>query len=425
MFALLRRRNVALFWFGETVSLMGDYTLAVALPFYVLQLTGSILQTGLMFLVETLPSIVFGALAGVFVDRWNRRITMIICNLLQAGTLLLLLTVRSPHLIWVVYLVAILQALFSVFFNPAASAFVPALVDKKHLAQANALTSFGDSITRLTGLPLGGALLVSSGMSTIVLIDATSFLFSALMLFLVSLPKRQEREKQEGARSLLAQVKKVGNDSLDGLRKVRTNKVLTGLFFVAGVTFLGQGFISVMFVVYVKTILHGNGFVFSLTAMSQGAGALLGSVLIAPAQKVLRPASLLALCQGVIGVATIVFLSLPGLVSVLLMLTIIGVCVVGGVVTKQTLVQLHTLDSYRGRVFAASGMISSLALLVGMGIATLFGDRIGPVIFLDGAAFFYVLSGVVAFLMLSQARNLVEPLSAEETGSSDCKPAQR
>ena len=302
---------------------------------------------------------------------------MITCNLLQAGTLLLLLTVRSPHLI-------------SVFFNPAASAFVPALVEEKHLAQANALTSFGDSITRLIGLPLGGALLVSSGMSTIVLIDAASFLFSALMLFLVSLPKRQKREKKQGARSPLAPVKKVGKDYLDGLWKVRTNKVLSGLFLVAGVTFLGQGFISVMFVVYVKTILHGNGFVFSLTAMFQGAGALLGSVLITPAQKVMRLASLMALCQGVIGAATIVFLAIPGLVSVLPMLTIIGVCVVGAVVTKQTLVQLHTLDSYRGRVFAAIGMISSLALLVAMAIATLFGNRLGPVIFLSGAAFLYL-----------------------------------
>jgi Na+/melibiose symporter-like transporter len=121
MFALLRRRNFALFWLGQTVSLMGDYTLAIALPFYVLQLTGSILQTGLMFIIETIPSILFGTLAGVFVDRWGRRRTMILCNLLQAGTLFLLLVVRSPRLIWVVYLVALLQAHSSLHWSRKSS----------------------------------------------------------------------------------------------------------------------------------------------------------------------------------------------------------------------------------------------------------------------------------------------------------------
>ncbi len=97
MFSVLRNRNFALLWIGQLVSLMGDFTLGVALPFYVLQLTGSVLQTGLMFIIETIPAILLGPLAGVFVDRWDRRKTMIVCNLLQACTLSFLLLVHSPH----------------------------------------------------------------------------------------------------------------------------------------------------------------------------------------------------------------------------------------------------------------------------------------------------------------------------------------
>ena len=99
MFAALRNRNFALLWVGQLVSLVGDHTFGVALAFYVLQLTGSVLQTGLTFIIETLPAIFLGSLAGVFVDRWDRRWTMIISNLLQAGVLLFLLFVRSPQLI--------------------------------------------------------------------------------------------------------------------------------------------------------------------------------------------------------------------------------------------------------------------------------------------------------------------------------------
>ena len=95
MFAVLRKRNFALLWLGQIVSLAGDYMLIVALPYYVFGLTGSILQTGTMFVVETVPRILLGSFAGVFVDRWDRRWTMIISDLSRAAVLLLLLLVHS------------------------------------------------------------------------------------------------------------------------------------------------------------------------------------------------------------------------------------------------------------------------------------------------------------------------------------------
>ena len=105
MLAVLRQRNFALLWFGQLISLTGDYVLIVALPFYIYQITGSALATGVMFLVQALPSLFLGSLAGVFVDRWNRRWTMIAANLARAGILLLLLFVHSRDLLGVIYIV--------------------------------------------------------------------------------------------------------------------------------------------------------------------------------------------------------------------------------------------------------------------------------------------------------------------------------
>jgi len=76
MLAALRQRNFALLWFGQLISLLGDWILFVALPFYIYTLTGSTLATGIMFMVQTLPRLFLGSVAGVFVDRWNRRRTM-------------------------------------------------------------------------------------------------------------------------------------------------------------------------------------------------------------------------------------------------------------------------------------------------------------------------------------------------------------
>src|SRR5690349_13694535 len=80
MLATLRQRNFALLWFGGLISLAGDYMLYIALPLYIYNLTGSVLATSAMLIARLAPAIVFGSLAGVFVDRWDRRRTMIVAN---------------------------------------------------------------------------------------------------------------------------------------------------------------------------------------------------------------------------------------------------------------------------------------------------------------------------------------------------------
>jgi len=132
MLAALRQRNFALLWFGQLISLTGDYVLIVALPFYTYQLTGSVLATGVMFLVQALPGLFLGSLAGVFVDRWDRRWTMIASDLLRAGVLLFLLLVRSRDLVWIIYAVAFTEQLVSLFFIPAKGAIIPNLVEEQH-----------------------------------------------------------------------------------------------------------------------------------------------------------------------------------------------------------------------------------------------------------------------------------------------------
>ena len=115
MLAALRQRNFAFLWFGQVISLIGDWVLFVALPFYVYSLTGSTLATGIMFIVQTIPSIFLGSVAGVFVDRWNRRRTMIIAELAQAISLVPLFVVHSQQWIWIVYIFAFVEATISQF----------------------------------------------------------------------------------------------------------------------------------------------------------------------------------------------------------------------------------------------------------------------------------------------------------------------
>src|SRR5437660_938968 len=122
MLSVLRQRSFALLWFGQLISVAGDRLLFVALPFYIYQLTGSTLATGGMFIAQLIPSLLLGSVAGVFVDRWDRRRVMIVSDLLRGLLLLLLLLVHSADLLWLMYAVAFAQSAIGQFFAPARNA---------------------------------------------------------------------------------------------------------------------------------------------------------------------------------------------------------------------------------------------------------------------------------------------------------------
>ena len=412
MLVALRQRNFALLWFGQLISLTGDYVLIVALPFYTYQLTGSVLATGVMFLVQALPGLFLGSLAGVFVDRWDRRWTMIASDLLRAGVLLFLLLARSRDLVWIIYAVAFTEQLISLFFIPAKGAIIPNLVEEQHLMAANSLNSTSDAITRLVGPPLGGALLALLGLSSTVFIDSASYLVSALMILLIAMPARslpagealavdqKEETEQKTKSGMLVTLAGVWREWLDGLRLVIHERILLTLFVAEAIIMLSQGIINVLIVVFVKTILHGDASTFGLLITFQGIGMLAGAVLVGQLGKRLKPAYLLALGTVPAGIAVLAIVNVANIVLTLALITVVGVLVVSFFITEQTLLQSAVADEYRGRVLGAYGTTSSLFYIIGIGCGSVLGGLLGVVGALDIAGALFALAGVVALLML-------------------------
>ena len=168
MLKILRQRNFFLLWVGQFISIIGDWVLFIALPFYTYSLTGSVLATGAMFIISTLPRLVLGSVAGVFVDRWDRKRTMIVADVLRVGLIAMLLLVRSRDGLWLIYTSAFLESIVSQFFNPAKSAIIPLLVGENDLLPANSLNGLSDALTRLLGSALGGILMGWIGFSSVV-----------------------------------------------------------------------------------------------------------------------------------------------------------------------------------------------------------------------------------------------------------------
>lgn len=421
MFSVLRRRNFALLWSGQFVSLCGDWLIIVALPFFVYQLTRSILQTGIMLTAELLPRIVLGSLAGVFVDRWDRRWTMLISDLLRAGVLLLLLLVHSRDLLWLIYVVAFLQSIIGQFFNPAVSALTPSLVEEQQLVAANSLESFNDAVTRFIGPPLGGILLGTLGLTSVVFVDSATFLFSALTILLISVPVRVLEEKPVGA-SIVARMANIWSEWLAGLRLVAKSRTISGIFTAFGFLMVGQGLINVLLIVFIEEVMHSDAQVYGWIITSQGVGSLLGAILVGSASKSLRPVYLIVPGFVIAGICILIIVNYPVLALDLVLIAFVGIFVVGTFVTMQTLLQQSVANEYRGRIFGTFSTTISLFTLIGMLLASSLGAPLGVVPLLDLAGILTFLAGVASLAML-RGTSLKQPEASGENTTATPLPA--
>ena len=125
MVETLRNRNFTLLWLAQLISMTGDWVIFIALPIYMYEQTGSVLATGAMFISNLLPKLLVGSLSGVFVDRWNRKRTMIIADFLRAAIVIVLLGAIAAEQLWLIFPLAFLESSASQFFNQAKNAMLP------------------------------------------------------------------------------------------------------------------------------------------------------------------------------------------------------------------------------------------------------------------------------------------------------------
>ncbi|MBN1400386.1 MAG: MFS transporter [Anaerolineae bacterium] len=423
MLALLRQRNYGLLWWGQLVSMLGNWARFAALPFFVYQLTGSVLASGAMFMVQAVPPVLLGAMAGVFVDRWDRRGTLIGADLLRALILLLLLFVRSPETIWMVYLVGFAQSAVSQFYGPANNALLPHLVREDRLVTANALDSLGENIARVLGPAVGAWMLGWLGLGSVVLLNAGSYLVASLLLGLMRVPPEALRApRQEGAGpSAGASFRAVWADLAAGLRLMAARPPLARAFLVNGVALLADSMLTVLMVPFFTDIvgLDAVGYGWVLTA--RGAGGILGGLLVGQIGHRFQTSHLWAAGALAAGGLLLILVHWPLLWAVLVGLIVIGPFLMAWLIASQTWLQSHAPDAYRGRVFGAYGAVTAVMALVGMGAASAMGDGVGIVPTLDVSGLLYIVAGIMALALLSEAA--LAAATAKRAATSVAPPA--
>jgi len=404
MLATLRQRNFGLLWFGGLISLAGDWMLNVALPIYVYTLTGSALATGGMLIARIIPNLLLGSVAGVFVDRWDRRHTMIVANLLMALALLPLLLVRSVDWLWLVYLVAFVQATIAQFFRPAESALLPQLVGKEQLVAANSLNTLNGNLARLVGPALGGLVAGMAGLPVVVLLDVASFLIAGTCIALIRGAQTRVQQAHIPTASAVGAWVVVWREWLEGLRLLGRERAILTIFVMLAITAVGEGVMSTLFVIFVNRVLGGAALELGWLMSAQAVGGLIGSLLVGAVGRRFSTAHLIGLSAILFGAIDLAIFNypmfLPGITLGLILFVVVGIPGVGFMTGVNTLLQAGVADQYRGRIFGALGTTQGLLALVGTLLAGALGDHLGVVTMLNIQGGGYILAGLLGLMLL-------------------------
>jgi MFS family permease len=273
---LWRNRDFMSFWAGQSGSLFGTQVTKLALPLTaILTLGASAGQLGLLRTAEFLPFLVISLPAGVWIDRRRRRPVMIAADVARMALIALVPLLAFPHLLrmWHLYAVALLVGLFTVLFDLAYLSYVPRVVGREHLVEANSKLMVSTSVAEIGGPGIGGLLVQLLTAPAALLVDAASYLASAICVGRIRRPEPAPAlpERRPALRAEVA----------DGLQLVFGNRYLRA---IAGEGFLFNfflQFVETLFVLYaVRQLGFSPGLVGGVIGVGS-VGGLVGSVVAA------------------------------------------------------------------------------------------------------------------------------------------------
>lgn len=266
------RKDFVKLWVGQSISEIGSRITREGLPLAaLLTLNASAQQMGILSAVSSASVLVFGLGAGVAVDRLKKRPVMIATDLGRAGLLGLIPLAVYKHALSmpVLITVAVLAGALTVLFDVAYQSYLPALVEPEELLESNRRLSLSASAAEMLGPALTGALVQAITAPLAILVDAFSFLVSAVSVFTIRKPETVP-DRKLGAPLLLS-------EALDGFRFIWTHSALRSLLLRSATAFLSMGLIFPLYLLNAIRIVHMSTLTLGITIGLGGAGSLAGA----------------------------------------------------------------------------------------------------------------------------------------------------
>jgi MFS family permease len=395
-FIALQHRDFRLLWIGQLISVSGSQMQAVAINWHIWQLTQSPLALGLIGLARIVPIVVFSLVGGVLADRRDRRRVLLVTQTCMMLVAMVLGGITDFGLVspLAIYVLSAFAAAALSFDNPARQALVPNLVPREHLTNALTLNSIVFQVTTIVGPGVAGLVIAGFGVGSVYWINAISFLAVLAALMLMRLPAQEQ----------LAATKQQSNLQAlrEGLHFVVHERIIFStmmLDFLA--TFFSSA--STLLPIFATSILNVGAVGFGILSASEAVGSLLAGAAVSLIGDIRRKGTVLLVSIGLYGFGTILF-GFSNLFSLsVLFLALLGMGDTVSTIMRQTIRQLVTPDSLRGRM-------TSVNMIFFMGGPQLGEIEAGVAAALFGAPMSVVIGGAATVLLVALTASLVPTL---------------
>ncbi|MFF0312689.1 MFS transporter [Streptosporangium sp. NPDC004379] len=362
---LLRDRQFVLLFFGQAVNMFGDRALLIVLAIFVKDLTGSDSMAGVVLVLLSLPSFI-APLTGLLVDRFPRRATMIVNDLVAAVLVLSLLLVRHPGDLWIVFVVTFGYGVSNQVFNAARGGLVHSMLPSELLGDANGLFGSFSQGLRIVGPLLGAALFTAMGLSAVAVLDAGTFLVSVLVLLALrrapDLTRSGERGREGGR-----EPGRLTRDLTAGIRHILRDAELRSGVVALGLALGAAGLInSAMFAAVDQGLDRPPAFI-GVIAAFEGGGAIVGGLITGTLIR--RYGEQRTAAVGFASSAFGLLLVIPtSVVSVCVSGVFVGLSIPMFMVATTTLVQRRTGAGLQGRALTAMDALIDLPFVASMAV---------------------------------------------------------
>ena len=400
-FKLLIRKNFFLLWLGQIISQFGDRLTQVALVGLITKASTSSTKLALAMSLTIIPVFIISPISGVYVDRWSKRKTMYISDLLRAICIVLI-----PIFFWKfqsltpVYILIFLSFSVGRFFIPAKMSFIPLIAKQKDIFLANSLISITATIAAIFGIGLGGIIVEKYGLISAFSFDATTFLFSAIAIFLISTREKGifvPKDILNIGKDVVASVKKSFVYELkEGIKYIFESKETKYAFKVFLFLFSYIGGLYVVFIRFIQEVLVSITKDLGFTAVALGIGMFIGSLVYGriahkfSVRKIINFTTTLSAAYIIFFAASLK--AHPQTYYAIILAFILGVIISPIFVGVNALIHRESDKKILGRIFSGLEFISHLGFLVSMFICSILAD-----IFTN---FTIIVSiGIIAFLV--------------------------
>ncbi len=404
-----KSRNFQRLWWAQLVSQFGDRINQLALVGLIAErVPGSAMELAKLMAFTIIPVFLIQPFAGVFVDRWDRRATLLICDLVRGA-----LVLSIPFLFFAggsmvtIYIIVFLVFCFSRFYSPAKMSIIPDLVEKDSLLMANTLVSTTGMIAFVMGCALGGFLVDRYGARNGFIIDGVTFLVSAALVFSIDLSQTLKMHKGKiltVSKEIIGPIRRsVWSELGEGLRYLVENKELRLIIGMISAILAAAGAVYVVIIVFIQESFGSVTRDLGVLAVCLGAGLFLGAVLYGKWGKRLvwyRTMFWSLFTGGALMVAFALVVHFEARLTAAMVLALaLGIVTGPMFITANTIIHVVSDEHMRGKVFSALEIVIHFAFLAAMLVSSWFAEFIPKVWILTGVGAMCIAIGVTGLRM--------------------------